>query len=122
MAENEVEQAFILFSEMLVVRLVRHGIVQAVDGSLIRVPLPELTQERRNELVKVAHKYAEQARIAVRNVRRDGMDQLKKLEKDHAIGEDEHHTLADELQKLTDSHVHEIDAALQAKDQEIMQV
>ena len=73
-------------------------------------------------MVKLAGKYAEQARVAVRNVRRDGMDHLKKLEKAHAIGEDEHHTLADELQKLTDNHVQKIDTALQTKDQEIMQV
>lgn len=98
------------------------GLNPQVDGQLLRIPIPELNEERRKELVKLAGKYAEQARIAVRNVRRDGMDHLKKLEKDHAIGEDEHRTLADELQKLTDDHVHEIDAVLQAKDQEIMQV
>jgi ribosome recycling factor len=89
---------------------------------LLRIPIPELNEDRRRELVKLAGKYAEHARVAVRNVRRDGMDHLKKLEKEHAIGEDQHHTLADELQKSTDEHVHEIDAALQAKDQEIMHV
>ena len=93
-----------------------------VDGQLLRIPIPELNEERRKEMVKLAGKYAEQARIAVRNVRRDGMDQLKKLEKDHVIGEDEHRDLADELQKLTDNHVGEIDKILQSKDQEIMQV
>ena len=67
--------------------------------------LPELTQERRNELVKVAHKYAEQARVAVRNVRRDGMDQLKRLEKDGDISQDEHKHWSDEVQKLTDKHI-----------------
>jgi ribosome recycling factor len=98
------------------------GLNPQVDGQLLRIPIPELNEERRKELVKLAGKYAEQARIAVRNVRRDGMDHLKKLEKDHAIGEDEHRDLAAELQKLTDDHVHEIDEVLQTKDQEIMQV
>jgi len=84
--------------------------------------VPELNEERRRELAKLAHKYAENARVAVRNVRRDGMDLLKKLEKDHKIGQDEHHTLGDELQKLTDAHIKDIDVALHAKEQEIMQV
>lgn len=98
------------------------GLNPQVDGQLLRIPIPELNEERRKELVKLAGKYAEQARVAVRNVRRDGMDHLKKLEKEHVIGEDEHHMLADELQKLTDEHVHEIDAVLHTKDQEIMHV
>jgi ribosome recycling factor len=98
------------------------GLNPQVDGQLLRIPIPELNEERRRELVKLAAKYAEAARVAVRNVRRDGMDHLKKLEKDHAIGEDQHRKLADELQKMTDEHVHEIDSALQAKDQEIMHV
>ena len=98
------------------------GLNPQVDGQLLRIPIPELNEERRKELVKLAGKYAEQAKIAVRNVRRDGMDHLKRLEKEHAIGEDEHHKLADELQKMTDDSVHEVDAALQAKDQEIMHV
>ena len=98
------------------------GLNPQVDGQLLRIPIPELNEERRKELVKLAGKYAEQARVAVRNVRRDGMDHLKKLEKEHVIGEDEHRDLADELQKLTDEHVHEIDAVLHAKDQEIMHV
>jgi ribosome recycling factor len=98
------------------------GLNPQVDGQLLRIPIPELNEERRRELAKLAGKYAEQARIAVRNVRRDGMDQLKKLEKDHVISEDDHHTLADELQKLTDAHVQEIDTALQTKEQEIMHV
>ena len=71
---------------------------------------------------KLAHKYAEAARVAVRNVRRDGMEILKKLEKDHKIGQDEHHKLGDELQKLTDAHIKDIDQALHSKEQEIMQV
>ena len=93
-----------------------------MDGQLIRIPIPELNEERRRELAKLAHRYAEQARIAVRNVRRDGMDHLKRLEKDHAISEDQHRKLSEELQKLTDESVHEVDAALAAKEQEIMHV
>jgi ribosome recycling factor len=93
-----------------------------MDGQLLRIPLPELNQERRKELSKLAAKYAEAARVAVRNVRRDGMDLLKRLEKDKKIGEDEHHSKGDELQKLTDVHIKEIDTALHAKEQEIMQV
>ena len=98
------------------------GLNPQMDGQLLRIPLPELNQERRKELSKLAAKYAEAARIAVRNVRRDGMDLLKRLEKDHKIGEDEHHTKGEELQKLTDQHIKDIDAALHGKEQEIMQV
>jgi len=98
------------------------GLNPQVDGQLLRIPVPELNEERRKELAKLAHKYAEAARVAVRNVRRDGMDLLKKLEKDHKISQDEHHKLGDELQKLTDAHVKDIDGALQGKEQEIMQV
>jgi ribosome recycling factor len=98
------------------------GLNPQTDGQLIRIPLPELNEERRKELVKLAHKYAEAARVAVRNVRRDGMDALKKAEKDGKIGQDEHHKLGDELQKLTDGHIRDIDQTLQGKEQEIMQV
>ena len=98
------------------------GLNPASDGSLVRVPIPELSQERRQELTKVAHKYAEQARVAVRNVRRDGMDFLKKLEKDGKISEDEHHGLVDQMQKLTDEHVKKVDDTLVAKEKEILQV
>jgi len=98
------------------------GLNPQMDGQLLRIPLPELNQERRKELAKLAAKYAEAARVAVRNVRRDGMDLLKRLEKDHKIGQDEHHKHADELQKLTDAHIHEIDTVLHGKEQEIMQV
>jgi ribosome recycling factor len=98
------------------------GLNPQTDGQLIRIPLPELNEERRKELVKLAHKYAEAARVAVRNVRRDGMDALKKAEKDGKIGQDEHHKLGDELQKLTDGHIRDIDQSLQGKEQEIMQV
>src|SRR6202789_2491152 len=98
------------------------GLNPQMDGQLLRIPLPELNQERRKELSKLASKYAEAARVAVRNVRRDGMDLLKRLEKDHKIGEDEHRTKGEELQKLTDGHIKDIDTALQTKEQEIMQV
>ena len=93
-----------------------------MDGQLLRVPLPELNEDRRKELTKLAAKYAEAARVAVRNVRRDGMELLKKLEKDHKISQDEHHTRGDVLQKMTDAHIKDIDTALHAKEQEIMQV
>jgi ribosome recycling factor len=98
------------------------GLNPASDGQLVRVPLPELSQERRTELSKIAHKYAEQGRVAVRNVRRDGMEALKKLEKDHKISEDEHRKRSDEVQKLTDQHIKLIDDALAQKEKEIMQV
>ncbi|HEY2010724.1 MAG TPA: ribosome recycling factor [Rhizomicrobium sp.] len=98
------------------------GLNPQMDGQLLRIPLPELNQERRKELTKLAAKYAEAARVAVRNVRRDGMDLLKKLEKDGKIGEDEHHTRGDVLQKMTDTHIKDIDSALHSKEQEIMQV
>ncbi|HWD50513.1 MAG TPA: ribosome recycling factor [Rhizomicrobium sp.] len=98
------------------------GLNPQADGQLIRIPIPELNEDRRKELVKLAHKYAEAARVAVRNVRRDGMDALKKAEKDGKIGQDEHHKLGDELQKLTDAHIRDIDQALQHKEQEVMQV
>lgn len=92
------------------------------EGANIRVPLPELNEERRKELVKVAHNYAEQGRVAVRHIRKDGMDQIKKLEKDSAISKDEMHTFSDQVQKATDEAVAEIDALLQTKQAEIMQV
>jgi ribosome recycling factor len=98
------------------------GLNPQTEGQVIRLRMPDLTQERRKELVKVAHQYAEKARVAVRNVRRDGMDHLKLLEKGHHMSEDEHRDKSDEVQKLTDETVKEIDAALKAKEGEIMQV
>ena len=98
------------------------GLNPQTEGSTIRVPIPELNQERRAELAKVAGKYAEQARVAVRNVRRDAMDSLKKREKDHEISQDEHKQLADEVQKMTDAHIKKIDEALANKEKEIRQV
>jgi ribosome recycling factor len=98
------------------------GLNPQTEGQVIRLRIPELSQDRRKELTKVAHQYAEKARVAVRNVRRDGMEHLKKLEKDHAIGQDEHRKKHDEVQKLTDQVIKEIDAALEHKEAEIMQV
>lgn len=98
------------------------GLNPVVDGTLVRVPLPELNEERRQELSKVAAQYAEQARVAVRNVRRDGMEQLKRLEKDNQISEDEHRAWSDDVQQLTNKTIKEIDDALASKEQEIMQV
>ena len=98
------------------------GLNPQMDGQLLRIPLPELNQERRKELSKLAHKYAEAARVAVRNVRRDGMDHLKALEKGHQMSEDEHRQKSDEVQKMTDDTIKEIDAALKVKEGEIMQV
>jgi ribosome recycling factor len=98
------------------------GLNPATDGQIIRVPLPDLSQERRQEIAKIAAKYAEQARIAVRNVRRDGMDLLKKLEKDSDISEDEHHRLSDEIQSLTDDYIKKIDQHLVQKEKDLLQV
>jgi ribosome recycling factor len=98
------------------------GVNPQTEGQVIRVPIPALSQERRQELVKVAHKYAEQARVSIRNVRRDGMDKLKKMEKDHEIGEDEHRTWSEKIQAMTDVHVREADAILAAKEKDVMQV
>jgi len=98
------------------------GLNPITEGQTLRIPLPELTEDRRKDLTKVAHQYAEQARVAVRNVRRDGMDTLKRLEHDGEIGEDEMHMLSDDVQKLTDSVIKKIDDALEHKDADIMQV
>ncbi|RJF87439.1 ribosome recycling factor [Oleomonas cavernae] len=98
------------------------GVNPVVDGTLIRIPIPELNQERRQEMVKLASKYTEQARVAVRNVRRDGMDQLKKLEKDGKISEDDHKIYADEVQSMTDKTIGEIDQLLGSKEREILHV
>jgi ribosome recycling factor len=98
------------------------GVNPQAEGQVIRVRLPELTEDRRKELVKVAHKYAEQAKVAVRNVRRDGMEALKKLEKDHKISQDDHKRGSDEIQKTTDGHIKKIDELLAAKEKEVMHV
>ncbi len=98
------------------------GLNPQTDGQLIRVPIPMLSEERRVELSKIAHKYAEQARVAVRNVRRDGMDTLKRMEREHELSQDEQHMWSEEIQEMTDRHIKAIDEALEQKDGEIMQV
>lgn len=98
------------------------GLNPQTEGQVIRLRIPEMTEQRRKELVKVAHKYAEDARIAVRHVRRDGLDALKKMEKDGDIGEDDAARQADQVQKATDSAIGDIDAALATKEKEILQV
>ena len=97
------------------------GINPVMDGTLLRLPIPELNEERRRELTKVAGQYAESARVAVRNVRRDGMDQIKKA-KAEGMSEDEQKLYHDEIQELTDAAIAKIDAALETKQEEIMQV
>lgn len=98
------------------------GLNPQPEGNLIRIPIPDLNEERRQELTKVAGKYAESARVSVRNVRRDGMDELKKMEKDGDISEDEHKRLSDEVQKLTDEMIKKIDTMLSDKEEDIMTV
>ncbi|MBK1836165.1 ribosome recycling factor [Azospirillum sp. YIM B02556] len=98
------------------------GLNPQAEGQVIRVPLPDLTQERRAELAKVAHKYAEHARVAVRNIRRDGMDGLKKAEKASEITQDEHKVQSDKVQVLTDQYIKLVDDSLAQKEKEIMQV
>lgn len=137
MPMNQVASVSVPEPRMLTVQVWDSGLVNAVEkaimesnlglnpmteGQTLRIPLPELTQERRKDLTKVSHQYAEQARIAVRNVRRDGMDTLKKLENDSEISEDQMHKQSDDVQKLTDSVIKQIDEALEVKDADIMQV
>jgi len=98
------------------------GLNPIVDGQTLRIPIPELNEERRAELTKIAGKYAEQNRIAIRNVRRDGMDTIKKLEKDSKISQDEQKSYSDKIQKMTDEMIKEIDHLTDAKEKEIMQV
>ena len=98
------------------------GLSPATEGQTIRLRIPELNEERRKELVKVAHKYAETARVAVRHVRRDGMDVVKKQEKDHQISKDDNDRFSADIQKLTDSTIGEIDHMLSAKEKEILTV
>ena len=98
------------------------GLNPQSDGTLIRLPIPPLTEERRKELVKVAKKYAEDTRIAIRNIRRDANDRFKKLEKEHDISEDQMHDKQQEVQKLTDKFIQAIDDAVTAKEKEIMEI
>lgn len=134
---NQVGTINVPEAKMITVQVWDKGLVQAVDrairdsnlglnpvtdGTLLRIPLPELNQERRRELAKVAHQYAESARVAVRHVRRDGMEHVKKAEKDGVVGQDEARALHDKVQKLTDDHIAKIDQLLAQKEGEIMQV
>ena len=98
------------------------GLSPATEGQTIRLRIPELNEERRKELVKIAHKYAETARVAVRHVRRDAMDLIKKLEKDHDISKDDHDRYSADVQKATDAGIAEVDHLLAAKEKEILTV
>ncbi len=98
------------------------GLNPIMDGNTLRLPIPALNQERRVELTKIAGKYAEAAKIAIRNIRRDGMDALKKMEKDGEISEDRQRSLGEEVQKVTDAYIAKIDAAFKTKEAEILQV
>ena len=98
------------------------GLTPSNDGKLIRLPIPQLTEERRKELVKVVRHMAEEGRVAVRNVRRDAIHHLKELVENGEVGSDEEHRAEDRVQKLTDEHVHEIDELLKRKEAEIMEV
>jgi len=98
------------------------GLSPATEGQIIRLRIPELNEERRKELVKVAHKYVETARVAVRHVRRDAMEVIKRLEKDHKISKDDHDRFSADIQKATDSGISEIDQLLAAKEKEILTV
>lgn len=137
MPMNQVGSVSVMDARMLAVNVWDKGLVGAadkairesglglnpvVDGQTLRIPIPPLNEERRVELTKVAGKYAEAARVAVRNVRRDGMDSLKKMEKAGDISEDDLRALSDDVQKLTDNFVNKIDETVKAKEAEIMQV
>ena len=98
------------------------GLNPIVDGQSLRIPIPELNEERRRELAKVAAKYAEQAKVAVRNVRRDGLETLRKMERDKTISQDQNRRSQDQLQKTTDAHIKNIDQVSTTKEAEIMQV
>ena len=111
------------------VKFVEKGILEAnlglnpiVDGQTVRVPIPALSEERRTELKKVAGKYTENARVAIRNVRREGMETIKKMQKDKDISEDEQHKFETEVQKMTDDSIKEMDETLTNKEKDIMQV
>lgn len=134
---NQVATISVPEPRMISVSVWDQGMVQAVDkairesnlgfnpiveGATLRIPLPELNEERRKELVKIAHQYAEHARVAARHVRRDGMEHLKKAEKDSEISQDEMHVQSDRVQKMTDETIAAIDKLLSDKEAEIMQV
>jgi len=134
---NQVATISVPEARMITVQVWDRGVVKAVDkairesglglnpqseGQVIRVPIPDLSQDRRKELTRKAAEYAEQQRIAVRNVRRDGIEALRKLEKDGEISQDEHRKLEKDVQHLTDEHIKRIDDTLAQKDKEILQV
>jgi len=98
------------------------GLTPGNDGSVIRISIPQLTEERRKELVKVVKKMGEESKVAVRNIRRDGNDDLKKIEKDGSISEDESRRMQDEIQKLTDKYIDEIDKVISTKEKEVLEV
>ena len=98
------------------------GVNPSSDGQLIRMNLPPLSEERRKELVKLAHKYGENTKIALRNVRRDGMDKLKQMEKSNNISKDEHHSHSEEIQKLTDEYISKVDTNVKYKESEIIKI
>ncbi len=98
------------------------GLNPASDGQLIRIPIPPLSEERRKELTKIAGKYSENSKVAVRNIRRDAMDEIKKLKKDNAISEDDEKRFENEIQKLTDEAIRKIDSLLASKEKDILQV
>lgn len=104
------------------IRSANLGLSPAIEGQILRIRMPELNEQRRKELVKVAHKYAEEARVAVRHVRRDGLDILKKMIKDKTISEDDEKRHETEVQKATDAAIHDVDQTLAVKEKEIMQV
>lgn len=101
---------------------VRPGLNPASDGQLIRIPIPPLSEERRKELTKIAGKYAEQNKVAIRNIRRDALDEIKKLKKDNSISEDDEKRFENEVQKLTDDSIKKIEELLVQKEKDIMQV
>src|ERR1700687_2719738 len=134
---NQVASVNVPEPRMITVQVWDRGVVKAVDkaireaglglnpqteGQVIRVPIPELNEDRRRELTRVAAKYAEQARVSVRNVRRDGLDPLKKKEKDGEISQDQHRKLQHDIQGLTDEYIKKIDEALSQKEKEVLQV
>ncbi len=98
------------------------GLNPVNDGTIIRLPIPQLTEERRKDFARLCHKLAEEGRIAIRNVRRDANDKLKKIEKEHDISEDQLHTAMDDIQKTTDTYIKNIDELLKHKESEIMEV
>lgn len=98
------------------------GLNPASDGTIIRIPIPQLTEERRKDFARLCHKLAEEGRVAVRNVRRDANDKFKKMDKSHEISEDQYHTAIDDMQKVTDKHIEQIDDLLKTKEKDIMEI